>query len=251
MADRLANRLITEWGMCLTDTDFDGNERVNDYLYIICIVHEYERAYIYREGSISTFINAPITVEENMKDEFGYIRDRSIYIPTISYGEQNLAEAFRLAKRRVLEWKFAYINDIKDISPPIIFNVLCQSIPLGDLNRIEKAANRIKDVTFPDGSPLLFNIMIENRYKQCFFPRKLEDVGIINSESSLLLKISSIFDGQLKEINDEDHIMCAFAYWDTGRNIKCGTKLFLGGDENGIFRSIVEFPLWFHLRGLE
>ena len=246
----LVNNLVNEWGLCLADYDFDGNERVNDYLYIVCIVHESGKAYIYREGSISSFIDSPIAVELNVKDEFGDICDRPIYIPSISNGEQNLADALKLANQRILEWKFAHVNSIESVSVPVVFNFLCQSTSVREIKKIEMSANSIKEVSFPDGKPILVNILLGNRYKKCYFPVHERDMDAIDNESLLLYRISSLFDSELKAIN-EKLILGAFSYWRRGREIYAGARLMIGGNNNSIFYSLVDFPLWFHLRGLE
>lgn len=250
--DRLVNSLIAEWGLVLSMTDVEGNELVIDDLYICCIIHESEKAHILREGLLSSFINAPFTTEKNALDENGTIcyYDRPIYIPTISNGKQNLAEAFKLAKQRILEWKFAHVNNIESVSAPVVFNFLCQSIPVREIKKIEKSANSIKDVSFPDGKPILVNILLGNRYKKCYFPVHKRDMDAIDNESLLLYRISSLFDSGLKAINEE-LVHGAFSYWWRGREIGRCARLMIGGDNNSIFNSLVDFPLWFHLRGLE
>ena len=249
-ADRLVNSIIAEWGLVLSMTDDEGNELVIDDLYICCIIHESRKAIILKEGPISSFIDSPIAVEENVKDEFGAIWNRPIYIPSISNGEPNLAAAFKLAKQRILEWKFAHVKDIGSISTPLVINFLCQPIPDFDVNKVEIAANSMKDVPFPDGRPILLNILLGNWYENCFFPVHERDIGVIDRESLLLYRISSLFDSELRAINEE-RILGAFSYWREGREIDAEARLMIGGDNKSIFLSLIEFPLWFHLRGLE
>lgn len=155
-----------------------------------------------------------------------------------------------MAKQRILEWKFAQIFNLESLSTPIVLNFLCQPIPDFDVNKVEMAANSMKDVLFPDGRPILLNILFGNRYKNCSFPDHERDIGVIDRESLLLYSISSSFDSQLKAIN-EKFILGAFSHWRRGREIDTGARLMIGGDNNSIIDSLVDFPLWFHLRGLE
>lgn len=128
---------------------------------------------------------------------------RSIYIPAIRNGEQNLSEAFMLAKKRMMEWKFAYIKDVEKVSTPIIFNLLSQPIPDFDIKRVEVEASKMKEISFADGKPILVNILLRSCYKSCNFPVREGDINTISNESLLLYRISSVFNKNLKDTNDE------------------------------------------------
>lgn len=242
-ASRLVNEYIQEWILYLTSIDIKGFDVVHDYLYICCIVHESKNAYIYREGLLSSFLDtSPI---DGSIDPNGLI-----VVPNKTQGISNLPDALIIAKQRILEWKFAQINNIDEISTPIILNFVSQPIPIEYYLSIECAANSIRDIRFPDGNPLLINILLEDNYSNCFMPLSKQDIGIINDESSLLYRIASTYDETLRYEN-ERRIVGGFSHWLFGIDVPVESKFLIGGDHDSVLNQIFDFTGWFHLRGLE
>lgn len=73
--DSLANSFISEWMRQLTY----GEGCIFDDVYICCIIHENGKAYIHREGLLSSYYNSPDIVEKNVQDKYGTTWQKHIY----------------------------------------------------------------------------------------------------------------------------------------------------------------------------
>lgn len=244
--DLLLNALMEEWRLKLMECNSDGEDIVRDLLYLCCIVHKAGTAYVYKEGPVSSFEDAPKVVVP--AEILGCTLEMSINIQTDNAENSNLTQALILAKQRILEWKFAHIQDIENMSIPMVLNFLNRPVITENLKDLECAANALTNIPFPDGKPLLLNILLGKNYEGIFFPKCEQEMGIYSAEASVLFRISSIFDKQLKERNEEKLILCDNAHWLALEN---GCRLIVGGDVQHIFSAIVGFPMWIHLRGIE
>ena len=167
VAAEYINMLLTEMVNIATKPVGDDYEEVRDYQYVVILGYGCEpenQATILYKGYLSDIAN------EYKIEEIATINGLSLHgyriVEPISGYLTPMASAFQLAKQMINEWKKCGRDGEEDPSP-IIINIT-GSAPTNEegypteesLAETAKEAREIMGISFPDGSPRIFNILI-------------------------------------------------------------------------------------------
>ena len=160
------NIVLTEMVNIATKPVGDDDEEVRDYQKVVIVGYGSEpenKAAILYKGYLSDIANK---YKLEKKDTIaGPLEIRNVIKPIAGYITP-MASAFELAKQQINKWKAEGKDGVEDPSP-IIINITDgaptdeEGYPTEEsLAETAKEAREIMGISFPDGSPRIFNIMI-------------------------------------------------------------------------------------------
>ena len=207
IASEYINIFITEMVYIATRLVGDDDEEVRDFQKVVICGYGSEpenKATILYEGYLSDIAN-----KYKKEEKIATINGQSLWgyrvIEPISGYFTPMASAFNLVKQQINKWKAEGKDGIEDPSP-IIINITDgaptdeEGYPTEEaLAETAKEAREIMNISFPDGSPRIFNILISKLAEnEVYFP---DNTNVLEGDSfaQFLYSISSTMTDDLME----------------------------------------------------
>lgn len=174
----LVNEMICELGL-----RFFTGDRIKDAAHIVIIGYgsaNYSGAKLIQNGSISTLFDDDSISVQHLKQfipdgvggELQIEREIKQFVSPEADGVPDMTSAFELANSLINDWKEYCCEDnhrCSSLTPaPLVINVTKGSNNIGDDEKLIKVSNKIKNIEFEDGNPLIVSILIPtHHYFEC------------------------------------------------------------------------------------
>ncbi len=231
------NRCVAEMIGRFTDIKDGVKESANVVFIGYGGIEQSDKAYVISSATIKKMANSPLKTEkvkQKISDGAGGLleieNDIPIWIEPKAVWGTPMGDAFNQAYQLVDGWVTKKKNrevtpDAKEGQPqndpiPIIINI-SDGAPTDSESDVRTYADKLKSISCPDGTPLIFNVHLSSDNKktglaEVQFPKDKSDLPVSDSMAELLFDISS----ELPEAFVKDAV-------DHGFNVVGGEKTFI------------------------